>query len=129
MSKVNPAPILCSKNILSKSWRKIRRNFFRSHIFSCVRSSYEQPVSDLDRSMHRSLWVWVTHSSFIEGSHTTKNMTSGNKWNSTEINDKWEFKWYSTVATRISRYWTKVNEIFYFVLVHFHSLYQLTILV
>jgi hypothetical protein len=30
-------------------------------------------VSDLDRSMHMSLWVWVAHSSFIEGSHTTKN--------------------------------------------------------
>jgi hypothetical protein len=30
-------------------------------------------VSNLDRSMHRSLWVLVAHSSFIEGSHTTKN--------------------------------------------------------
>ncbi len=33
-------------------------------------------MSDLDRSMHRSLWVWVAHSSFIEGSHTTKNTAS-----------------------------------------------------
>ncbi len=31
-------------------------------------------MSNLDRSMHRSLWVSVTHSSFIEGSHTPKNM-------------------------------------------------------
>jgi len=29
----------------------------RGHIFSCVRPLYEQAVSDLDRSMHRSLWV------------------------------------------------------------------------
>ncbi len=30
-------------------------------------------MSDLDRFMHRSLWVYVTQSSFIEGSHMTKN--------------------------------------------------------
>ncbi len=30
-------------------------------------------MSDLDRSMHRSLLVKVAHSSFMEGSHTTKN--------------------------------------------------------
>ncbi len=34
-------------------------------------------MRDLDRSMHRSLYVYVAHSSFIEGSHTTKNTTSG----------------------------------------------------
>ncbi len=34
------------------------------------------PVSDLDRYMHRSLWVYVAHSSFIEGSHITKNTAS-----------------------------------------------------
>jgi hypothetical protein len=45
----------------------------RGHIFSHVRPFYEQAVSNLDKSMHRSLWVWVTHSSFIEGSHMTKN--------------------------------------------------------
>ncbi len=50
---------------------------FWCHIFSCVRPSYEQAVSDLDRSMHISLWVWVARSSFIEGSHTTKDMASG----------------------------------------------------
>jgi hypothetical protein len=33
-------------------------------------------VSDLDRAMHRSLWVLVAHISFIEGSHTTKNTAS-----------------------------------------------------
>jgi hypothetical protein len=46
-------------------------------IFSRVRPFYEQAVSDLEWSMHRSLWVQVTHSSFIEGSHTTKNTASG----------------------------------------------------
>ncbi len=49
----------------------------RGHIFSCVRPFYERSVSDLDRSMHRSLWVYVAHSSFIEGSHMTKNTASG----------------------------------------------------
>ncbi len=33
-------------------------------------------MSDLDRSMHISLWVQVAHSSFIEGSHMTKNTAS-----------------------------------------------------
>ncbi len=33
---------------------------------------YERAVSNLDRSVHRSLWVSVAHSSFIEGSHMTK---------------------------------------------------------
>jgi hypothetical protein len=33
-------------------------------------------VSDPDRSMHRSLYVLDTHSSFIEGSHMTKNTAS-----------------------------------------------------
>jgi hypothetical protein len=46
------------------------------HIFSNVRPFYERAVSDLDpqRSMHRP--VWVTHNSFIEGSHMTKIMAS-----------------------------------------------------
>ncbi len=34
---------------------------------------------DMDRSMHRSLWAYVTHSSFIEGSHMTKNTASGGR--------------------------------------------------
>ncbi len=41
-------------------------------------------MSNLDRKMHRSLWVLVAHSSFIEGSLTTKNTASGacpNVWN------------------------------------------------
>ncbi len=33
-------------------------------------------MSNSDRSMQRSLWVQVTHSSFIEGSQITKNMAS-----------------------------------------------------
>ncbi len=41
-------------------------------IFSRVRPINEQAVSNLDTSMHRSPWVQVTHSSFIERSHTTK---------------------------------------------------------
>jgi len=43
------------------------------HIFSCVRPFCERALSDLDRSMNRSLWVQVAHRSFIEGSHVTKN--------------------------------------------------------
>ncbi len=49
----------------------------RGCIFSHVRPFYERAVSDLDRSMYRSLWIYVAHSSFTEGSHTTKNMASG----------------------------------------------------
>jgi hypothetical protein len=48
----------------------------RDCIFSHLRPSYEQAVSDQDRSMHISPWVQVAHSSFIEGSHTTKNTAS-----------------------------------------------------
>ncbi len=32
-------------------------NLTRGHIFSCVRPFYERVVSDLDKSMHRSLWI------------------------------------------------------------------------
>jgi hypothetical protein len=39
--------------------------------------SMNEAVGDLDRSMHGSLWVQVAHSSFIEGSHTTKNTAFG----------------------------------------------------
>ncbi len=48
-------------------------NAARGRIFSHVRPFYERAVSDLDRAMNRSLWVLVTHSSFIEGLLTTKN--------------------------------------------------------
>ena len=41
-----------------------------------MRPLYERAVSNLDRSMHRSLWVLVAHSSFIEGSRMTKNTAS-----------------------------------------------------
>jgi hypothetical protein len=37
-----------------------------------MRPFYERAVSNLDRSMHRSLWVKVAHRSF-----TTKNTASG----------------------------------------------------
>ncbi len=49
----------------------------RGRIFSHVQPFYERAVSDRDRSMHRALWVLVAHSSFIEGSHMTKNTASG----------------------------------------------------
>jgi hypothetical protein len=49
----------------------------RGRIFSHVRPFYERVVSNLDRPMHRSQWVLVAHSSFIEGSHATKNTSSG----------------------------------------------------
>jgi hypothetical protein len=45
-------------------------------IFSHVRPFHERAVSDLGRYMHRSPWVMIPHSSFIEGSHTTKNTAS-----------------------------------------------------
>ncbi len=48
-------------------------DLFWGRIFSCVWPIYERAVSNLDRSMHRSLWVYVAHSLFIEGSHTTEN--------------------------------------------------------
>jgi hypothetical protein len=48
----------------------------RGRIFSSAQPFYEWTVSDLDRSMHRSLWVLFSHSSFIEGLHTTKNTAS-----------------------------------------------------
>jgi hypothetical protein len=44
--------------------------------FCHVRPSYEWAMSNLDRSMNISLWLWVAHSSFTEGSHTTKNTAS-----------------------------------------------------
>ncbi len=47
-----------------------------ARIFSCVRPVYEWAVSDLDRPMHWSLWALVAHSSYTEGSHTTKNTAS-----------------------------------------------------
>ncbi len=57
-------------------WSALRIMTFRGRIFSRVWPIYEWAVSDLDRPMHRSLWVWVTHSSFTKGSHMTKNTAS-----------------------------------------------------
>ncbi len=51
--------------------------FSKNGIFGRVRPLYERAVSNQDRSMHRSLWVYVAHSLFIEGSHKTKNTASG----------------------------------------------------
>jgi hypothetical protein len=48
----------------------------RGCIFCHVRLFYEWSVSEQDRSMHRSLWALVAYSSFIEGSHMTKNTDS-----------------------------------------------------
>jgi hypothetical protein len=55
---------------------KILCNDYRSCIFHREWPFYERAVSDLERYMHRSLWVKVAQSSFIEGSHTTKNTAS-----------------------------------------------------
>jgi hypothetical protein len=52
----------------------------RVRIYSCARPFYERAVSNRDRSTHRSLWVYVTYSSFIEGSHMTKNVASDLIW-------------------------------------------------
>jgi hypothetical protein len=49
----------------------------RGPVFSHVQPFYEQAVSDIDRYLHISLWVWVAHRSFIEGLHMTKNTASG----------------------------------------------------
>ncbi len=49
----------------------------RGHIFSRVQPFYERAVSNLGRSIYRSLWVYVAHSSFIEGLLKTKNTASG----------------------------------------------------
>jgi hypothetical protein len=61
---------LCQK-LFHPIWKRIW-----GRIFNSVRPFYERAVSNLDRSMHRSLWAYVSHSLFIEGSHTTKNTAS-----------------------------------------------------
>ncbi len=69
----------CATRIKHASYRisyKQHANFSWGHIFNHVRPFYQWVVSDLDRSMHRSLLVYVTHSLFIEGTHTTKNTAS-----------------------------------------------------
>ncbi len=58
---------------------KVVTKNIRGRIFSCVRPFYEWALSNLDRSMHTSLLVWVAHILFIEGSHMNKNTTSGSK--------------------------------------------------
>jgi len=66
----------CNGNVDKWKSRSLTTEF-RDCIFRCVQAFYEQAVSDLDRSMHRSLWVSVAHSLFIEGSHTIRNTASG----------------------------------------------------
>jgi hypothetical protein len=56
-------------------------SMIRGRIFSHVQPFYERAVSYQDRSMHRSLWVLVAHSSFIEGSDMTKHTASGDFYN------------------------------------------------
>jgi hypothetical protein len=70
-----------TKYTATKCFQKIENCKFltRGHIFCCVRPFCEQALSNLDRPMHRSLWTWVAHSSFIEGSHMTNNTASGLK--------------------------------------------------
>jgi hypothetical protein len=48
----------------------------KSCIFSHVQPFYERAVSNWNRSMNKSLWASVAHSSFMEGSHMTKNTAS-----------------------------------------------------
>ncbi len=83
---------------------KTNSEFSWGRIFSRVRPAYERAVSDLDRSMHISLWVWVAHSLFIEGSHMTKNTASGIKNGSrdTQHNDT---QHNGNQHDKISTYW------------------------
>jgi hypothetical protein len=69
-SKSNLSPVIGATTLV------IITSVTRGRDFSHVRPFYEQAVSNLDRSMHKSLWVLDAHSSFIEGSHMTKNMAS-----------------------------------------------------
>ncbi len=59
---------------------QVAKKSTRGHIFSHVRPFYEQAVSYLGRSIHRSLWVQVAHSSFIEGLLMTKNTALVHFW-------------------------------------------------
>ncbi len=78
------------------------------HIFSCVWPFYEWAVSNLDRSMHRSLWVWVAHGSFVEGSHTTKNMASGSVFDKSHI--RWfDFNWLNDKNEQTKRHFLLPN--------------------
>jgi hypothetical protein len=53
----------CLRNVLRTSYDHFKgmgcfiTDVIRGHIFSRVCPFYERAVSDLDRSMHRSLWV------------------------------------------------------------------------
>ncbi len=64
--------------------------------FSRVRPFNEWAVSDLDRSMHRSLWAQVTQSSFIEQSCTTNNTASD---------------WFNSNSSNTFKYWTNWRAI------------------
>ncbi len=68
----NGYDMYCMSVNTALEWRTLRCKAW-GRIFSCVRPFYEWVVSNLDRSMHRSVWVLVAHSSIMEGSHMTKN--------------------------------------------------------
>jgi hypothetical protein len=65
--------------MLSAKCHSNPKSALTGRIFSHVRPLYERAMSDLYRSMHRSLWVWVAHSLFLEGLHMTKNTASAFK--------------------------------------------------
>ncbi len=78
-TKFKNNPILFNKigNIFIEITTLFLGDAYWGCIFSHVQPFYEWAVGDLDskRYMHRP--VKVAHSSFIEGSHTTKNTASG----------------------------------------------------
>ncbi len=50
--------ILCGSPTISKNMVSLHQYFVaRGHIFSHVQPFYERDVSNLDRPLHRSLWV------------------------------------------------------------------------
>ncbi len=77
-SKLVCSSIPCISTLRSRIC--VEKVWFLRQYFSCVQPFYERAVSNLDSSLHISLWVQVAHSSFIEGLHTTKNMASVLRW-------------------------------------------------
>ncbi len=70
----------------------------RGCIFSHVRLFYEQAVSNLGRLRSMHIPVYVAHSSFIEGLHTTKNKASGDqliqRWKRNPPNNLWPTQYF-----------------------------------
>ncbi len=81
ISVVNSCNVLCpfALIVISSLFEQVSNPSISGswgRIFSCVQTPYERAVSELDRSIHTSLWASVAHNSFIEGSHTNKNTAS-----------------------------------------------------